>query len=162
DDKKGEPPPPAKPAEGKLCLKLEIKPKKKDVPPPKVLERSFLAVNSPAVRLPPGSLVRISAFVFIPEPITASLDGALLYGSAGGRGGAGRRRGGRAAGGAPGRTSAVEEVHALPPRAGFRDGECDNGADRAGGGVLRRRSHRADALGTDGARRAAVRGGGHG
>jgi hypothetical protein len=84
DEKKVEAPPPAKPIEGKLCLKLEIKPKKKDAPPPKVLERSFLAVHSPAVRLPPGSLVRISAFVFIPEPITASLDGALLYDSAGG------------------------------------------------------------------------------
>src|SRR5207248_3572951 len=84
DDKKVEAPPPVKPVEGQLCLKLEIKPKKKEVPPPKVLERSFLAVNSPPVRLPPGSLVRISAWVFIPEAITASLDGALLYDSAGG------------------------------------------------------------------------------
>src|SRR5262249_49739277 len=84
DDKKAEPPPPVKPAEGKLCLKLEIKPKKKGVPPPKVLGARFVAINGRAVRLPRGSLVRISAFVFSPEPITASLDGALLYDSAGG------------------------------------------------------------------------------
>jgi hypothetical protein len=85
DVKKDEPPPPpVKPVEGRLCLKLAIKPKAKGVPPPRVLERSFLAINSPVVRLPPGSLVRLSACVFIPEPIKASQDGALLYDSAGG------------------------------------------------------------------------------
>src|SRR4029079_11954783 len=70
------PPPPAKAAEGKLCLKLEIRPKDRKVAPPQALERTFLALNSPAVRLPPGSLVQVSAMVFIPEPITASPDGA--------------------------------------------------------------------------------------
>jgi hypothetical protein len=48
------------------------------------LERTFLAINSPAVHLPPGTLVRISAWVKIPQAITSSVDGALLYDSAGG------------------------------------------------------------------------------
>ncbi len=70
--------------EGKYCLKLEIRPKDRTVPPPLALDRTFLAINSPTVRLPPGSLVRISAWVAVPEPITASPDGAMLYDSAGG------------------------------------------------------------------------------
>jgi hypothetical protein len=78
------PPPPAKPAEGKLCLKLEIRPKSKEVPPPQALERAYMAVNSPMVQLPPGSLVRISARVYIGEPLGATTDGALVFDSAGG------------------------------------------------------------------------------
>src|SRR5439155_7616716 len=41
-------------------------------------------VYSPPVRLQPGTLVRISAWVRIPKPISASADGALIYDSAGG------------------------------------------------------------------------------
>ena len=52
--------------------------------PPRALERTFLALHSPAVKLEPGSLVRISAWVRVPKPITGSTDGALLYDSAGG------------------------------------------------------------------------------
>jgi hypothetical protein len=84
DKKKDEPPAPAHAAEGKLCLKLEIRPKDRKLPPPQALERTFLALNSPVVHLPPGSLVRISFAVLIPEAITASLDGAMVYDSAGG------------------------------------------------------------------------------
>src|SRR5262249_27237537 len=69
--------------EGQRCLQLEIKPKNPDRPPA-ALERTFLAINSPAVHLQPGSLVRISAWVRIPKPIAASVDGALFYDSAGG------------------------------------------------------------------------------
>jgi len=69
--------------EGKLCLKLQIRPKNKELPPT-ALERTFLAINSPAVRLPPGSLVRISGWMAVMDPITASPDGALFYDSAGG------------------------------------------------------------------------------
>jgi hypothetical protein len=50
----------------------------------KALERTFLAINSPAVQLPAGTPVVISGWVRIPQPITASVDGALLYDSAGG------------------------------------------------------------------------------
>lgn len=69
--------------EGKQSLKLEIKPKTPQTPPP-ALDRTFLALNSPAIRLQPGTLVRISAWVSIPTPISASTDGALFYDSAGG------------------------------------------------------------------------------
>jgi len=74
---------PLTPQEGKRCLELQIKPKN-PLQPPSALERTFLAVNSPAVHLPPGSLVRISAWVRIIQPIKASVDGALFYDSAGG------------------------------------------------------------------------------
>ena len=72
--------------EGSQFLLLEIKPKSapKERPVPKVLERTFLAVASPTVKLPPGSLVRVSGWMAIPDPIQASPDGALLYDSAGG------------------------------------------------------------------------------
>lgn len=78
------------PKVGGHCLMLEIKPKvvttpdNKVVPPPAALERTFLAMNSAPVRLPPGSLVRISGWARIPETIAASADGALLYDSSGG------------------------------------------------------------------------------
>jgi hypothetical protein len=81
-----EAPPPAAvggPLQGKYCLKLSIRPKDREAPP-QALDRTFLAINSPPVRLPPGSLVRISACVCVPEAITASPDGALFYDSAGG------------------------------------------------------------------------------
>ncbi len=71
------------PKEGKECLKLEIKPKN-TLFPPGALERTFLALQSPAVRLQPGSLVRISGWVKVPKDITSSADGALMYDSAGG------------------------------------------------------------------------------
>src|SRR5262249_43312050 len=73
------------PHDGKQCLKLEIKPKKKEKDlAPGVLERTFLAINSPAVHLEPGTLVRLSGWVRIPKPLAASADGALFYDSAGG------------------------------------------------------------------------------
>ncbi|MCI0462387.1 MAG: hypothetical protein L0Z62_36000 [Gemmataceae bacterium] len=70
-------------AQGTYCLKLCIRSKDREAPP-LALDRTFLALNSPAVRLPPGSLVRVSAWVCIPEAITASPDGALLFDSSGG------------------------------------------------------------------------------
>jgi hypothetical protein len=71
------------PQEGRQCLLLEIKPKDEQLPP-LALQRTFLAVHSPAVHLPPGTWVRISAWVKIPAPIGSSPDGALLYDDAGG------------------------------------------------------------------------------
>lgn len=70
------------PHEGRQCLKLEIKPKN-PASPPAALERSFLAVHSPDVNLPAGSWVQISGWVKIPKAIAASVDGAMLYDSAG-------------------------------------------------------------------------------
>jgi hypothetical protein len=71
------------PRQGKQCLMLKISPKSTDLPP-QVLERTCLALQSPAVRLPPGTLVRISAWSRVPAPLIGSPDGALLYDSAGG------------------------------------------------------------------------------
>jgi hypothetical protein len=78
------------PQEGKQCLMLEIKPRDvagpdgKPVPPPVALERTFLAIHSPAVKLHPGALVQISGWVKIPKAVTASADGVMLYDSSGG------------------------------------------------------------------------------
>jgi hypothetical protein len=69
------------PKEGKQCLLLEVK-AKDPLLPPAALERTFLALHSPAVRLPPGTIVRISAWV--KAGVSVSPDGALLYDSAGG------------------------------------------------------------------------------
>ncbi len=71
------------PKEGRQCLMLQITPKN-PLLPPAALERTFLAINSPAVRLQPGTLVQISGWVRIPSAIVSSADGALLYDSAGG------------------------------------------------------------------------------
>lgn len=71
------------PKEGRQCLMLQILPK--GPPPyPAALERAFVAINSPVVRLPPGTLVRISAWMSLPGGIVTSVDGALFYDSAGG------------------------------------------------------------------------------
>jgi hypothetical protein len=72
------------PKEGHQCLMLEIKPKDPQGTPPEALERTYLAIRSPDVRVQPGSLVQVSGWVRIPKPITASPDGALLFDSAGG------------------------------------------------------------------------------
>ncbi|MFO0936198.1 MAG: hypothetical protein U0798_06755 [Gemmataceae bacterium] len=73
-------------------LKLSMKPLRekdstgKPLPPPGALERSYVSVDSPPVSLPPGTLVRISFWVRVPEQITAGVDGALVYDDAGGEG----------------------------------------------------------------------------
>jgi hypothetical protein len=73
------------PKEGKQCLLLEVKAKNPEMNRgTAALERTFLAINSPAVRLPPGTLVRISGWLRLPLPTGLSTDGALLYDSAGG------------------------------------------------------------------------------
>jgi len=71
------------PKEGKQCLMLDIQPQFPQTPL-KALERTFLALNSPAVQVEPGTPVRISGWIRIPKPIVASVDGALFYDSAGG------------------------------------------------------------------------------
>jgi hypothetical protein len=71
------------PRRGRQCLKLEIKPKPGQFPP-RVLERTLLALNSPVVHLQPGTLVMISGWICIPAPIGGTVDGALFYDSVGG------------------------------------------------------------------------------
>jgi hypothetical protein len=70
--------------EGNQCLKLEIKPKNSQQSIG-ALERTFLAIHSPEVAAEPGSLVQISGWIKTPDkkPITASVDGAMLFDSVG-------------------------------------------------------------------------------
>lgn len=72
-----------KPRQGKQCALLQIRPKNRQAAP-LVLERSLLALSSPPVKLPPGTLVRVSAWIRIPSTIAASSDGALFYDSSAG------------------------------------------------------------------------------
>jgi hypothetical protein len=72
-----------KPKEGEQCAMLLIEPQDKALAP-LVLERSVLSISSPLVKLPPGTFVRVSGWVRIPAAITASVDGALFYDTAGG------------------------------------------------------------------------------
>jgi hypothetical protein len=74
---------PETPYEGRQCLMMQIKPRGEQ-PIPAALERTTLALASPAVKLPPGTLVQISGWINIPAPITASPDGVLVYDSAAG------------------------------------------------------------------------------
>jgi hypothetical protein len=71
------------PREGKQCLMLKVTPKN-PLKPPQVLERTFVALHGPALRLEPGTVVRVSAWMRVPAPIVGSPDGALLFDSAGG------------------------------------------------------------------------------
>jgi hypothetical protein len=71
------------PREGKQCLMLRLR-AKNVLKAAQVLERTFVAIHTPAVHLPPGTPVRISAWVYVPEEVVGSPDGALLYDSAGG------------------------------------------------------------------------------
>jgi hypothetical protein len=77
--------PPA-PELGRGVLKLEVRQRGevgKDGKPigrsTHPLERTFLVVESPAVRVQPGSLVRISGWVKIPNEIRLTADGALFF-----------------------------------------------------------------------------------
>jgi hypothetical protein len=71
------------PHQGRQCLMLTLSARDPELAP-LALERTFLALHSPAVHLTPGTWVRISACIRIPGPITATSDGALFYDSAGG------------------------------------------------------------------------------
>src|SRR5207244_5215526 len=78
----------AEPHGGRRCLMLQVRPKPatgpNPPPPPEALEPTFVGVVSPTVKLPPGSLVRVTAWVKIPNPILASPDGVLFFDSIGG------------------------------------------------------------------------------
>lgn len=69
--------------DGQQCLMMQVAAKdpKRE---PAALERTYVALHSPAVRLEPGTLVSISGWVKIPAALKGSADGALLFDSAGG------------------------------------------------------------------------------
>jgi len=75
---------------GSNCLKLEVRSRletTKDGKPIEIvpiLERTFLAADSPPVNLPPGTLVRVSAWLKVPDEIRGSPDGMLFYDDAAG------------------------------------------------------------------------------
>lgn len=71
------------PRQGRQCLKLEIT-AKQPAQAPLALERTYLALTSPKFDLHPGMLVRVSGWIRIPQPIQASVDGALFFDSLGG------------------------------------------------------------------------------
>lgn len=80
----------AGPESGKHALYLSVTAKKpkgaaKDAKPPRlgILERTFLAVDSPLVEFSPGTWVRISFWAKV-EGVGASADGLLIYDSVGG------------------------------------------------------------------------------
>jgi len=84
---------PPEPTLGKVVLALDIRPKvilsakdDKAQPAPGALERTYLAVNSPAVRFQPGTWVRISGWIRLANPSVSSADGVLMFDNAGGEG----------------------------------------------------------------------------
>ena len=82
---------PPQPELGRGVLKLEVrqrgdvgrdgKPIEKSTHP---LERTFLAVESAPVRLPPGTLVRVSGWIKVAGEIRLTADGVLFYDDIGG------------------------------------------------------------------------------
>jgi hypothetical protein len=83
-------PKPPEPTLGERVLWLEIKPKiildvkNKPKPAPQALERTYLAVNSPAMQFQPGTWVRISCWIRIPWGLLATSDGAMMFDNVGG------------------------------------------------------------------------------
>ena len=64
-----------------LELKLDAKDQNN---PPAALERAFLAIHTPDLKLAPGSWVKLSAWLNVQQKIVGSVDGALFYDSASG------------------------------------------------------------------------------
>ena len=78
----------ADPHGGRQCLMVRVTPKPvagpNPPPAPEALDPTFIGLVSPPVKLPAGSLVRISGWVKVPGPIKASPDGVLFFDTAGG------------------------------------------------------------------------------
>ena len=75
---------------GKAVLQLRVSDKRrivqknKLIPRPEALERTYLAVHSPAVKLPAGTVVRISCFIRVPAGVSATPDGVIFHDSSAG------------------------------------------------------------------------------
>jgi hypothetical protein len=77
---------PNEPHDGRQCLMLQVRPKMMPANGqlPAALEPTYLGVSSPPVAYPPGTLVRISGWIKLTQPVAASADGALFFDTAGG------------------------------------------------------------------------------
>ncbi len=77
------------PNAGRHCLMLRVEPKRekdaagRTIPDPSALERTVLAVDSPAADFAPGTVVRISFWAKVPA-VGATADGVVVFDSAGG------------------------------------------------------------------------------
>ena len=68
---------------GRQCAMLQIKVPARH-PAPSVLEKSRVAIVSPTVKLQPGTLVQVTAWVYLTANIMGSADGAMFFDSVGG------------------------------------------------------------------------------
>lgn len=77
---------PNEPHDGRQCLMLQVRPKMTPANGqlPAALEPTYVGVSSPPIAYAPGTLVRISGWIKLTQPIVASADGALFFDSAGG------------------------------------------------------------------------------
>jgi hypothetical protein len=73
----------AQAASGRGCLRLSARPRNPEEPPV-VLETPPVWITTPPIAAPVGKLVEISAQVWVPSPITGSVDGLLVFDSLGG------------------------------------------------------------------------------
>lgn len=73
----------SRPAAGRGCLRLVAQPAAAEGTPV-VLETPPVWITTPPLAAPAGKLVEISAQVMVPEPITGSIDGLLVFDSLGG------------------------------------------------------------------------------
>ncbi|MFM8415719.1 MAG: hypothetical protein ACKOCX_13480, partial [Planctomycetota bacterium] len=73
----------SRPAAGRGCLRLVATPADAEATPV-VLETPPVWITTPPLAAPAGKLIEISARVMVPEPITGSVDGLLIFDSLGG------------------------------------------------------------------------------
>jgi hypothetical protein len=69
--------------EGRRALELSVQPPKDAVPGsvPKVVEHTRVSMVSPPVAVREGQIARITGFVRLPQGVTGSVDGAMVYDS---------------------------------------------------------------------------------
>lgn len=73
----------SRPASGQACLRMIARPADAKAAPV-VVETPPVWITSPPLAAPAGKLIAISAQVWVPEPITGSVDGLLVFDSLGG------------------------------------------------------------------------------
>ena len=73
----------SRPASGRGCLRLAARPADPEEPAA-VLETPPVWITTPPITAPAGKLLEITAQVWVPQPITGSVDGLLVFDSLGG------------------------------------------------------------------------------